>query len=251
MRVKNALRNVLKLAVPVIVYLGLSATGVLASCPPDGTAQPASPPYGTGAFGYQANSYYTAGAFTVNVDSSGNPVNTDNAVVSLRAGTEVCLEPGFRAAATTEGGGFVATVGSPLVDTTSSLPGAVIGTAYSATLTATGGTALYRWTYSGTLPPGLTVISTGTTGEISGTPAGGAAGTYSLAFQVYDAYTIFAAAVPLSITVAQASQTITFNPPGNAVYGAGNVTLVATTSSGLQVGFAFAHRQSALSPGTR
>ncbi len=239
MRLKNALRNVPKPVARVIVCLGLSAASVLASCSSDSSAQPASPPYGTGTFGYQANSYYTAGSgFTVNVDSSGNPVTTDNAAVSLRAGTEVCLEPGFRAAATTEDGGFVATVGAPLVDMTSSLPNATIGTAYSTTLTSTGGTGPYTWTYTGALPPGLSMISTGTTGEITGTPAVGAAGTYSLTLFVYDTYSIIATGVPLSISVGLASQTITFNPPGSAVYGAGNVTLVATASSGLPVSFA-------------
>jgi hypothetical protein len=81
------------------------------------------------------------------------------------------------------------------------------------------------------------VISTGTTGQITGTPAVGAAGTYSLTLFVYDAYSIIATGVPLSIAVGLAPQTITFNPPGSAAYGAGNVTLVATASSGLPVSF--------------
>ena len=46
--------------------------------------------------------------------------------------------------------------------TTSSLPGATAGTAYSTTLQATGGTTPYTWTLaSGTLPTGLTLQSSG------------------------------------------------------------------------------------------
>ena len=50
--------------------------------------------------------------------------------------------------------------------TTSSLPPGTVGTGYSATLTATGGTLPYLWTSSG-LPAGLTLS---TTGVISGIP---------------------------------------------------------------------------------
>jgi Putative Ig domain len=56
----------------------------------------------------------------------------------------------------------------PLSITTTSLPGGVVNTAYSATLAATGGTAPYTWSLiSGSLPAGLTLSPTGT---ITGTP---------------------------------------------------------------------------------
>jgi pimeloyl-ACP methyl ester carboxylesterase len=51
--------------------------------------------------------------------------------------------------------------------TTTSLPLATKGVAYSGTLTATGGDRHYRWSESGPLPQGLKLRSTGT---ISGTP---------------------------------------------------------------------------------
>ncbi|MFZ9630077.1 MAG: putative Ig domain-containing protein, partial [Ilumatobacteraceae bacterium] len=53
------------------------------------------------------------------------------------------------------------------VVTTSSLPDGGVGYAYSATLTATGGSGGYTWSTTGTLPAGLTL---GTDGVISGTP---------------------------------------------------------------------------------
>ncbi|HXA78736.1 MAG TPA: Ig domain-containing protein [Candidatus Acidoferrales bacterium] len=55
------------------------------------------------------------------------------------------------------------------VVTTASLPGAVIGTAYSATLASTGGTAPITWALkTGTLPVGLSLDAD--TGVLSGTP---------------------------------------------------------------------------------
>jgi pseudomonalisin len=56
------------------------------------------------------------------------------------------------------------------------------GSAYTQTLSASGGTPPYRWTISsGTLPPGLTLTSTG---SVTGTPT--TAGSYSFTVQVSD-----------------------------------------------------------------
>jgi len=71
---------------------------------------------------------------------------------------------------------------SALVIATTSLPNAAVGTPYSATLAATGGTPDYTWTLSsGKIPTGLALASNGT---ISGTPT--AAGTFSLGLTVSD-----------------------------------------------------------------
>ncbi len=89
--------------------------------------------------------------------------------------------------------------------TTSSLSDGTVNEFYSATLAATGGTTPYVWTWSGTLPSGLSLDSTGV---ISGTPA--AAGTYDFTVQVNDndsqsdtqalSISINAAVSPLEIT---------------------------------------------------
>ncbi|WP_051637264.1 Ig domain-containing protein [Rhodococcus sp. UNC363MFTsu5.1] len=83
-----------------------------------------------------------------------------------------------------------------LVITTTSLPAGVIGTPYSQTLTATGGTGAKTWTKTGTLPTGLALS---TAGVLSGTPT--AAGTPSITFTVTDSATPTADTASKSITV--------------------------------------------------
>src|ERR1019366_4302136 len=65
----------------------------------------------------------------------------------------------------------------PLSITTTTLPNAIEGAAYAATLVATGGTAPYSWTVSdGSLPYGLTLSPSG---AITGTPAGPGSATFT------------------------------------------------------------------------
>jgi len=90
-----------------------------------------------------------------------------------------------------------------LAISTSSLGGGTVGTAYSATLQAGGGTAPYTWSIaSGSLPAGLSL--TGSTGVISGTPT--ASGTASFTVKVKDAASNTTTEA-LSIAVAAAAQT--------------------------------------------
>jgi len=67
--------------------------------------------------------------------------------------------------------------------TTTSLPSGAVGTAYSATLTASGGTPPYTWAVvtGGSLPTGLSL----NTNTISGTPS--AAGSYTFTIKATDA----------------------------------------------------------------
>lgn len=70
----------------------------------------------------------------------------------------------------------------PLTITTTSVPNGTVGVPYNATLTATGGTAPYKWTYvSGNAPAGLSLNPDGTA---YGTPT--KAGTYSVGLTVQD-----------------------------------------------------------------
>src|ERR1700719_2421887 len=69
----------------------------------------------------------------------------------------------------------------PLMVTTSSLPYGIVGSPYSAQLSASGGSGAYTWSASG-LPPGL-ILNT-RSGSINGTPTQG--GTYSVTVTVQD-----------------------------------------------------------------
>src|SRR5687767_6133936 len=70
------------------------------------------------------------------------------------------------------------TISSPLTITTASLPAGVVGSAYSQTLAASGGTSPYSWTVSvGSLPPGLSLSAAGV---ISGTPATAGSSTFTV-----------------------------------------------------------------------
>ena len=119
--------------------------------------------------------------------------------------------------------------GAPSITTTSA-PGGTVGTAYSQTLTATGGVTPYTWSLSsGTLPAGL---SLNTSGTISGTPT--AAGTSSFTVKVTDAANT-SATQNLSITIAAGSTTTTSSSPKIATTslpgGATNVAYSQTLSA--------------------
>lgn len=91
-----------------------------------------------------------------------------------------------------------------LTITTSNLPAGTVGTAYSQTLAATGGTTPYTWSRtSGTIPAGLSLNSA--TGEISGTPTAAASG--SITFKVTDS-AAKTASKTLSLTINSAPLTI-------------------------------------------
>ena len=68
-----------------------------------------------------------------------------------------------------------------IVVTPSTLAPAAVGVSYSATLGASGGTSPYTYTYTGTLPPGITLNN----GVLSGTPTGG--GTFNFTITATDA----------------------------------------------------------------
>ena len=74
---------------------------------------------------------------------------------------------------------------TPITITTASLPYGIVGSAYSTSMAATGGTGTLTWTQpvypTSQLPPGVTLASNGT---ISGTPT--SAGAYSVTLQVTD-----------------------------------------------------------------
>ena len=101
------------------------------------------------------------------------------------------------------GGGSTPPV-NPLSVTTTSLSSGQTSTAYSATLSATGGMAPYSWTVkSGTLPAGLSLSAAGV---IAGTPT--TAGAANVTVQVSDSETMPQTAVSGSLTLAISGGTL-------------------------------------------
>lgn len=112
----------------------------------------------------------------------------------------------------------IAAAAQPPTVTTTSLASGTVGTAYSATLEASGGTTPYTWSItSGALPAGLSL--TASSGAISGTPT--TSGTASFTVQVKDANNN-TGTQSLSITIAAAAQspTVTTSSLPNASVGA-------------------------------
>ena len=96
---------------------------------------------------------------------------------------------------------------------TNSLPNGTVGTAYSQTLAATGGTSPYSWTViAGSLPSGLTLSSSGL---ISGTPTT-AGGPTSITLKVTDNNNLTATKV-LSVTTVYATWDINMDGSVNVL----------------------------------
>ncbi|HUB31081.1 MAG TPA: putative Ig domain-containing protein, partial [Terracidiphilus sp.] len=118
---------------------------------------------------------------------------------------------------------------APLSITTPSLPNGQVGTAYSATLTAAGGTTPYSWSVtSGTLPAGLSLNAT--TGAITGTPTATVNAT-PLTFTVTDTSSpaqTKSASLTLTVNAAAALAITTTTLPSGQVGTAYSATLAAS-----------------------
>jgi hypothetical protein len=133
------------------------------------------------------------------------------------------------------------TISGQLTITTSSLPSGVVGTAYSATVAAAGGTTPYTWAATG-LPSGLSINTS--TGAISGTPT--AAGTSTVALTVTDstnpthltasANLSLVIVTPVSITTTVLSTGVVGTAYNATVAAAGGTTPYAWSASGLPAG---------------
>lgn len=101
-------------------------------------------------------------------------------------------------------GGGSGSGGDSIAISTASLPSGTVGTAYSATLQASGGTTPYSWSVStGSLPAGLSLNAS--SGAISGTPT--ASGTSNFTAQVKDGSNN-TSTKSLSIAVSAAAQAL-------------------------------------------
>src|SRR5207302_5398545 len=118
----------------------------------------------------------------------------------------------------------------PLQITSSQLPGGTVGSAYSTTLSASGGTSPYSWSVSsGTLPTGLSLSSSGT---LSGTPT--VAGAFPLTVAVKDAASGSASANLSINVVTAAAPTVSISSPANGSTVSGTIT-ISGVASGLAI----------------
>jgi len=122
---------------------------------------------------FTATGTYSDGS-TQNLSSSASWSSSSTGVASVNAsGLATALSPGtatISAALSGVTGTATLTVkAAPLTVTTTSLPNASQGVAYSSTLSASGGLPPYVWSIPSGLPPGLALNAS--TGTLSGTPS--------------------------------------------------------------------------------
>jgi hypothetical protein len=136
---------------------------------------------------------------------------------------------------TTSGSGSAAAC-STLTLSPATLPGGTIGTIYSKTITASGGTGTgYSFSVSsGSLPTGLNLSSTG---SLSGTPT--AAGSYSFWVKAVDSGSN-AGSQPYSMTIAHATLSVTPTTLPNGTVGTIYTRTTIQASGGTGTGYTFA-----------
>lgn len=160
--------RVIEVAAPYAAVMALTAGGATATSLTFTTAHSGSAPYVVA--GLDAGTY--------NVTRNGTAVSGSPFTVTSSEGS--------LAFSTASGTIAIASTTAPPTITTTSLPDGAIGTSYSQTLAASGGTPAYAWDLStGSLPPGLSLNAS--SGAITGTPT--TAGTYNFTARVTDADT--------------------------------------------------------------
>ncbi|HEV8403494.1 MAG TPA: Ig-like domain-containing protein [Candidatus Limnocylindrales bacterium] len=131
---------------------------------------------------------------------------------------------------------FTLHVASPPAITSADHTTFTVGSAGTFTVTTTGAPAP-ALSESGSLPAGVTFVDNGNgTATLSGTPAAGSSGPYTLTISAANGVAPDAGQ-SFSLTVDSKVQSISFDPLGGKTYGDAAITVSATATSGLAVDF--------------
>lgn len=121
----------------------------------------------------------------------------------------------------------ITVTGGPSINVQGVPPPGVLGVAYQASFTTSGGTQPFRWSFTGSLPPGLSMDPN--TGAITGIPIG--AGVFNFTVRIDDADNLTATG-GFSITIALAPlPPITFNPVDPSVPAGSQVNVGLTLTN--------------------
>lgn len=233
-------------------YQGQAAYSITVSAPTIAVASTPDPlPQGTVAASYSASFSASGGTgpYTITLDSGTLPDGLSFAAGGI-SGTPT--EGGsfpivIRAQDSTAGGTYSGTqnftliVDAPTIvlSPASPLTGGTIAAPYTATVSASGGTAGYTFAVtSGSLPPGLSPSLVGGNLQISGTPTG--AGTYNFIVTATDSSTgggsgaggAYTGALPYAITIAAPTLSLAPNTPVTNATIASAYTRTFTASGG-------------------
>jgi hypothetical protein len=122
-----------------------------------------------------------------------------------------------------------------LTPSNATLAAGTVGVAYGGvTFTATGGTAPYTYTYTGTLPPGLTLSASGL---LSGTPTT-AGGPYSFTVVATDSESVTGSNT-YSLTINMGTATVTLGSLAQTYTGSPLAATATTSPTELAVGFTY------------
>ena len=194
---------------------------------------------------YSAQFAAAGGAPPYTWSGSGAPAGLSFSTGGLLSGTPTATGQSSLSVTVTDSAGAKASgtfaitvIPAALAITTASLPNGNVGTAYSASLAASGGAPPYAWSAGG-LPDG---VSAAANGAISGTPT--TAGQYKVAVTVKDSagataqqsYTVTIALPPLTITTASLPNGTVGVAYSASLAASGGVTPYQWSATGLPAG---------------